>query len=215
MASNKATAVRAFSPPLSKRVVEGGFPGRRGHDVHTALQNVHTFLQHDVGLTTPERLPVQLLEIGPDRLQRFGEQPPAVGVDLVDDPFQRLFGLRQVLELAVQTLVARLQIVQLVQGFHVDRADVADLAFEPGDLLLHRLALPDLFLVRFIHQFRDLNSVVLAEPIDQSVAFVADFPGGQITFVEFVAELTEVPLLRLELFARVSTVARSAGDAAG
>ena len=71
-------------------------------------------------------------------LERLGE-PLARGlVDLAD----RLAGLRdrveQILALRGEERVARLELVELLDGHHVDRAEAVDLLLEVGDDLLRR-----------------------------------------------------------------------------
>src|SRR5262249_10609021 len=100
---------------------------RPGDDLDAAVENVDPFVQDDVRLPTAEQLAKQRLKVTADHLQRVGEQPAAVGVDLADNLLKRSLGARQVLVLAGEVVVARLELVQLGQGVKVDAADAVEL----------------------------------------------------------------------------------------
>ncbi len=85
------------------------FAGWRGDNIDSRLQDVQAFLEHDVGVAAAEDAAEEALEIGSDRLQAFGKQASAIGVDFVDDAGQRIFGVDQVLVLIGQRRVALLQ----------------------------------------------------------------------------------------------------------
>ena len=125
------------------------------------------------------------------RFQRLGKQPPAVGVDPLDDLFQRRLGRRQVVVLVGERLVAGFELFELVEGFEVDVAEVVDLLPQLLDLLLHLLPLVLLFVGGVVLQFGQLDAVVLAEPVGQAVALVADFVGGQVGGVDLLFQLAD------------------------
>ncbi len=189
MASSKATQVSVFSPPLKSEMLRGSLPGGRA-TISMPLSRMSTpFLQHDVALPAAEQVAEQLLKMPADRFQRLGEQPPAVGVDPVDDLFQRRLGAGQVVVLVGKRLVPRLQLFQLLQGFEVHVAQVVDLLPQFLDLLLHFLPLPLLFAAGLVLQFGQLDAVILAEPVGQGLALVADFVGGQLPGVDLLFDL--------------------------
>ena len=80
--------------------------GRPGDDLDAAVQNIDVLLQHDVGVPAAEQVAEQRLEMPLDGLQRLGKQPPAVGVDPVDDLLQRRLAGREVLVLVGEQFVA-------------------------------------------------------------------------------------------------------------
>jgi hypothetical protein len=114
-----------------------------------------------------EQVAEEHLEVPAHGLQRLGEQPPAVGVDLVDDLLQRAFGGGQVLVLGREVLVAGLELFELVEGFEVDIAQVIDLPPQVVDFRLDLLAAPLLLLGRLVLPLGKLDAVVLAEPVGQ------------------------------------------------
>ena len=76
-----------------------------------------------------------------DRFQRGQKQLPAVDVDPLDDSLQRRLGLDQVAILAGELLEAGFELLQFVERFEVDGADVVDLVAQLGDFALDRFAI--------------------------------------------------------------------------
>ena len=108
----------------------------------------------------------------------------------MDDPFQRLLGLGQVFVLAGERGEPLLQLVQLVEGVEIDRADLVDLAAERFDLLLDRgPLLRPLRAMGSSRQLGQLDAVVLAQPVGQRPPLVADLLGGELELMLLVAEL--------------------------
>ena len=184
--------------------------GRPGDDLDAAVENIHAFFQHDVGLAAAEQIAEKLLKMPADRVQRFGEQPPAVGVDLVDDLFQRRLGVGQIVVLVGKRFVAGFQLFEFFQGLEVDVAEVVDLPPQIVDLLLHFLALVLFFGVGIVLQFGQFDAVILAQPVGQGRAFVADFVGRQILGVDFILELADFGADFLDLGRQFRSLRREA-----
>ncbi len=124
-----------------------------------------------------------------DRFERLGEQTPAVDIDLLDDPLQRVLGRGEVLELGRQGLESVLELFQLFEGFEIHIAEVVDLAAEFLDFLLHLLALMLLFFRGFVFKLGQLDLVVLAETIGKGRSFEADLVGFELFAVDSLLEL--------------------------
>ncbi len=192
IASSSATQVSVFSPPLKQRDAPRLLARRPGDDLDAAVENVDVLLQHDVGVAAAEQVAEERLEMALDRLERLGEQPPAVGVDLVDDLFQRRLGRRQVLVLVGEGLVAGFELLEFFQGFEVDVAEIVDLLPQFVDFLLHLFPLVLLLVAGLVLQLGQLDAVVLAEPVGQAVPLVADFVGGQVGGVDLLFQLADL-----------------------
>ena len=156
-------------------MLRGSLPGGAGDDLHAALQDVDVLFQHDVSPASAEQIAEQALEVAADRLQRLGEQPPTVGVDPFDNPFQRVLRADQVLVLPGQRAVTLFEPLQLLQRLDVHVAEVVDLAAQVVDLLLDLFPLVLLLGRRLVLQFGQLDTVVLAQAIGHRRSLVADF----------------------------------------
>ena len=95
--------------------------GRPGDDLDAAVENIDVLLQDDVGLAAAEQIAEERLEMPLDGFQRLGKQPPAVGVDLLDDLFQRALGGRQILVLVGRAFCAALRAVRVRRGLRDSR----------------------------------------------------------------------------------------------
>ena len=115
-------AVSAFSPPESSWTLCSRLPGGCGDDLDAALERIVLVEQRQAGAAAAEQRAERLLEVAVDGGERLGEALPRGLVDALD----RLAGLRdrvdEVLALRGQEGVARLELVELLDGHHVDRA---------------------------------------------------------------------------------------------
>ncbi len=165
---------------------------RPGDDLDAGVENIHALLQHDVGVAAAEKIAEKLLKMPADRVQRLGKQPPAVGVDLFDDFFQRGLGVGQIAVLVGKGFIAGFQLFEFFEGLDVDVAEIGDLASQVVDLLLHFLAMVLLFGVGIVLQFGQFDAVILAHPVGQGRAFVADFVGDELLGVNFILDLADL-----------------------
>ena len=90
-----------------------------------------------------------------------------------------------------ERLVAGFELFEFVEGFQVDVAQVADLLPQLFDFLLHLLPLALLFVGGLVLQLRQLDAVVLAQPVGQGAAFVPNFVGGQLGGVHLLFQLVQ------------------------
>src|SRR6185369_4326508 len=113
-------------------------PGRLGDDLDAALERIVLVEQREPGAPAPEQRAERLLEVPVDGRERLAE---ALAGRLVD-PLDRLSRLRdrfgQVLALSGQEGMPRLELVELLDGHHVDRAEAFDLGAQGGDGFLGR-----------------------------------------------------------------------------
>ena len=180
MANNRATQVMVFSPPLNNEMLRGSLPGGRA-TISMPLSRMSTFSSSTMSACPPpNKSRNKRLKMALDRLQRFGKQPAAVGVDPLDDLQQRSFGRGEVLVLVGKRLVAGFQLLQFFEGFQIDVAQVGYLLPQLFDFLLHFLALPLFFAAGSLFQLRQLDAIILAQPIGQAAAFQADLVGAQV-----------------------------------
>ena len=193
IANKSATQVIVFSPPLRSEMLRGSLPGGRA-TISMPLSRMSTFSSKiDVGLAAAEEIAEKRLEMAADGFQRLGEQPPAVGVDPLDDLLQRRLGRREIVVLVGERFVAGLELFELVEGFEVDVAEVVDLLPQLFDLLLHLLAPVLLFVARVgCSNSASFDAVILAEAVGQAAALVADLVGGQVGGVHLLFELAKL-----------------------
>ena len=159
-----------------------------GHDVHAAFQHVHPFFQHQLGPAAPEQLTEQLLEVFPNLLQRFQEQPPAVGVDPGDDLLQGASAAGQVLVLGGELLVAFFQLLEFFQGLLVHVAQRLELLPQLFDFFFGFAASGQQLAAALPVQFGQLDAVLFMEMGGQGLALGAQFLGGQFLGVQLVLQ---------------------------
>ena len=126
-----------------------------------------------------------------DGFERFGKQPPAVGVDPFNDLFERPLRRRQIGVLVGKRFVSGFKLFQLIERFEVDIAEVVDLLPQLLDFLLHALPLVLLFIAGSMFQLGQLDAVIFAHAVGQGRAFVADFIGRELLSVDFILELAD------------------------
>ena len=94
--------------------------------------------ERDAGVAAAEQRRERLLEVAVDRLERVAEPDLAGLVDALDRLVGRGDGVDQILALRGQEGVPRLELVELLDGHHVDRAEPVDLGAQPGDGVFRR-----------------------------------------------------------------------------
>jgi hypothetical protein len=120
MANISAIAVSAFSPPERSWTFCSRLPGRLRDDVDPALELVVLVEQHEAGAPAAEERRERPLEVRVDGDERLAEALLRRLLDLLDRVAGRGDRIHEVLALARQERVARLEIVELVDRHHVD-----------------------------------------------------------------------------------------------
>ena len=192
MASSRATQVSVFSPPLSSEMLRGSLPGGRA-TISMPLSRMSTpSSSDDVGVAAAEQIAEKLLEMPLDRLQRFGEQPPAVGVDLLDDLFQRSLGAGKVLELVGKRLVAGFERLRVRRGLRGSTLPMALILRRSSSISCCTSSRCCSSADGLLLESARFDAVILAQPVDQRGPLVPDLVGRQILGVQSLLDLADL-----------------------
>ena len=136
IANMSAIAVSAFSPPERSCTLWSRLPGGWAIDVDSALELIVLVEQHQPGAPAAEQRAEGALEVLVDRRERLAEALLRGLVDLLDRVVGGGNRVDEILALRGQERVARLEVVELIDGHHVDGAHPLDLRAQVGDHLV-------------------------------------------------------------------------------
>ncbi len=163
----------------------------RSLGVPVEVATIDPFFEDDVGMSAAEELFEELLEMAANCFDAFRQQPPAVGVDPLNDLLECPFGPREILELRRQRFVALFELAQFFEGGQIHAADRGDLAAEIGNFLVHLVALVQLVGRGMMLEVGQFDAVIFAQTSGQRIALEADLASRQSFGVQIVFELSQ------------------------
>src|SRR5690606_6068749 len=111
-------------------------------DLDSRVEHVDARFELELGAAASERFPEELAEVLLHAREGLGEHLAALAIDVVDERAELSLALVEILFLSALELVAALELLDLVDGFEVDAAELAKLILELADLLPRAVAVP-------------------------------------------------------------------------